>query len=114
MEEAADPLGAFRVVDQGLAKALRQRLLGEIVAGGAEPPGGDDQIGAEAGDVHRLNEPPGVVPHHGVPVYVDAQLREHLGKIPGVGVGGVAQQQLRAHGNDLGIHVVCPLLSVGE
>ena len=63
-----------------------QRLLGEIVARGAETAGRDDEIGAVPRAVKALGEPGGVVADDGVPVYVHAQLRQRERNVPRVGV----------------------------
>ena len=87
--------------DQGQAKGGGQGLLGEIVTGGPQAPGGDDDVGPVLGDVHGGAEPGGIIPHHSVVVDVDANGRETLGDHLGVGIGNIAQQQFCAHGNEL-------------
>ena len=91
-----------RMEHQLLPEGLTDGLLGQVVIGGAQAAGGEDDVRPAAGDVQRLAQPLGVVPHHGVPEDVDAQGGQALGEHLGVGVGDVAQQDLRAHGDDLG------------
>ena len=98
--EDPDFLQNVRMGDQRLVKGA-DGLLGQIVIGGAQTAGGDENIRPAAGDVQRLPEPLGIVSHHGVPEDVDAQGGERLGNGLGVGVGNVAQKQLRAYGNEL-------------
>ena len=96
-----DALQRFLVIDQLFPKNLGQDVFGQVVTGGAQAAGGDDDIGPAPGQLHRLPGPLGVVPHHGVPVDVQAQGAEPLGEDLGVQVDDVAQQQLSAHGQDL-------------
>ena len=90
--EGPDVLQNVLVQHQLLAEGGADGLLGQIVVGGPQAAGGEDDVRPVAGNVQRLPQPLGVVPHHRVPEDVDAQggqaLREHLG----VGVGNVAQQ----------------------
>ena len=88
------------MVNQFLAEGLGDGHLGQVVAGGPQAAGGDEDIRPVAGDVHRLADPLRVVPHHGVIVDVDPQLGQPLGDHLGVGVGDVPQQQLGAHGDE--------------
>ena len=97
-----DPLGGGFVVHQFLPEGLGHRHLGQVVAGGPQAPGGDEDVRPVPGDVHCLADPLGVVPHHGVVVDVDPQLGQALGDHLGIGVGDVAQQQLGAHGDEFG------------
>ena len=83
-------------------KGLRQDLLCQIVTGGAQSAGGDDDIRPLLCHLHAV-QPPGIIPHYGVVAHIDADLGKHFGDIPGVGVGHMAQQQLRAHGEDFGV-----------
>ena len=97
----ADALGRSLVKHQLLAEGLSQDVFGQIVAGGAQAAGGDDDVRPPLGHVHRLADPLGVVPHHGVVIDVQPQGAQPLGEGLGVGVGDVAQQKLGAHRQDL-------------
>ena len=99
-EAVPDALGARLMVKELPAKGLGQGDLGQVIAGGAEAAGGDENIRPFFGDVHRLPHPVGVVPHDGVVKDVDAQLGKALGDHLRVGVGDVAQQQLCPDGNE--------------
>ena len=99
-EVAGDAVGGPLVKDQLFPKSLGQHVFGQVVAGGAQAAGGDDDVGPLFGDGHGLLGPLGVVPHHGVVVDVQPQLAQTLGQHLGVRVGDVAQQQLGAHGQD--------------
>ena len=59
-----DALRALLVEHQLFAKGRRQRLLGEVVAGGAQAPGGDDDVRPAFCDVHRPAQPLRVVSDH--------------------------------------------------
>ena len=83
--------------DEPLPEGLADGLFGEVVVGGAQAAGGDDDVGPLFGQSHRLLGPLEVVPHHGVPKDVQPQLAQPLGEHLGVGVGDVAQEQLGAH-----------------
>ena len=98
-EPVPNPLGRGLVVHQGPAKGLGHGNFGEVVTGGAQPPGGDENVRPLASNVHCLADPLRVVSHHGVIVDVDPQLGQSLGDHLGVGVGNVAQEKLRAHGD---------------
>ena len=90
-----------RVKHQGLVKGGADGLLRQVVVGGAQAAGGDDDIRPPAGDVQGLTQPLRVIPHHRVPKDVDAYGGQGLGDVPGIGVDDVAEEQLRAHGDDL-------------
>ncbi len=79
------------VYHEGQAEAIRQHLLGQIVAGGAEAAGGDDNVGAGFGDLHARPQALGVIAHDSVVLDVDADFGKPLGDVAGVGVGDVAQ-----------------------
>ena len=97
LEIGADALGRPLVKDQLLPEGLGQYVFGEVVAGGAQAAGGDNDICPLFGQSHRLLGPLEIVPHNGVPEDVQAQLAQPLREHLGVGIGDVAQQQLSAH-----------------
>ena len=78
--------------DQGFLKGGADGLLGEVVVGGAQAAGGDEDVRPAAGNVQRLPETAGVVAHDGVPEDVDPQGGEALAQYLGVGVGDVAKE----------------------
>lgn len=88
-----DAAGGGRVEHQLFAEALGQHVFGQIVAGGAQAAGGNENVRPAFGQLHRGTQPLGVVAHHRVVVDVDAQGRQALGEHLGVGVGDVAQQR---------------------
>ncbi len=77
-------------------------LLGEVVVGGPQPPGGDDKIRPGQSQFHRLLKALGVIPHHPLVVEVQPHLRQPTGDGGGVGVDGVAHQQFGANAENLG------------
>ena len=72
------------------------RLFAQIVIGGAQAPGGNHNVVVGEGDLQRLLEALGIVPHHRRPVDVDPQFRQPLGDHLGIGVHNVPQQNLGA------------------
>ena len=89
------------VHDQGHAEGFTDDVLGQVVIGGAQAPGGDDEVGPVPGGLHSLPQPGGVVPHHALPIDADAQAPQCGAQLPGVGIHDVPQQELRAHAEDL-------------
>ena len=78
--------------DEGLSEGFADGLFGEVVVGGTQAAGGDEDVRPAAGDVQRLPEAVGVIAHHGVPEDVDAQGGEALAQGLGIGVGDVAKE----------------------
>ena len=70
--ESPDVLENVGVEDEGLSEGFADGLFGEVVAGGAQAAGGDEDVRTAAGDVQRLPEALGVVAYDGVPEDVDA------------------------------------------
>ena len=85
------------------AEGLCQRVLGQVIAGGAQPAGGDDDVRPLLRYFNALLKPAGVVAHHRVIEHIDADACQRLGNISRIRVGDVAQQQLRPDGNDFGV-----------
>ena len=75
-----DAAGGGRVEHQLFAEALGQHVFGQIVAGGAQAAGGNENVRPAFGQLHRGPQPLGVVAHHRVVVDVDAQGRQALGE----------------------------------
>ena len=91
-EHAAQPGLLLRVELQLHAEGLGQRGLGEVVAGGAQAAGGDDEVGAVLGAAHRLYDAARVVTHDRLPVHVDAVLGEEHRDVRRVRVYRAAEQ----------------------
>ena len=85
------------------AEGLCQRVLGQVIAGGAQPAGGDDDVRPLLRYFNALLKPAGVVAHHRVIEHIDADACQRLGNISCIRVGDVAQQQLRSDGDNLGV-----------
>ena len=69
-----DALQRFLVIDQLFPKNLGQDVFGQVVTGGAQAAGGDDDIGPAPGQLHRLPGPLRIVAHYCVVVDVKPQL----------------------------------------
>ena len=83
------------------------RPAGQVVTGGAQPAGQDDQIGWRTpvtrerfGQCHA--QPFRTVPDHALAVYGNAKLSQTAGQKSGIGVHNIPQQQLGSHTQDLG------------
>ena len=90
LEIGLNPLGGGGVKHQLFAKALGQHRFGQVIAGGPQPAGGEDDVGTGTGQLHGGAQPLRVIAHHRVIVDVDAQGAEPLRQHLGVGVGDVA------------------------
>ena len=86
---------------QRVLKGGGNRLLGQVVLGGAKPAGKNQQIAAGLRLPHQLFQPGGIVPDDVLVQHTDAQLRQFPAQKLGVGVDDVPQQQLGAHTDDL-------------
>ena len=105
LKKAADVGLDLRVVDQLPSKALRHHLLCEVVIGGAQAAGGEEDVRPSPGGFQHGAQPLRIVPYHRVVADADAQGVQLPGEVLGVGVGDAAQQQLRPHSDDFrGIH----------
>ena len=87
------------MADQGPAEAFGQHVFGQVVARGAEPAGGDEDVGPAAGDLHSGPQALRIVAHYGVVIDVDPQGGQPLGEHLRVGVGDVAEQKLGTDGD---------------
>ena len=67
-----DVLENVGVEDKGLSEGFADGLFGEVVVGGAQAAGGNEDVAAATGDVQRLLQALRVVAHHGMPEDVDA------------------------------------------
>ena len=101
VEVAADVCRRLRVEGQRDIQYPADRLLGEIVIGGAKATGEDQQVRPLLGDGYRFLQPLGVVAHHGVVQHIHAHGGQRLRQLLRIRVGDVAQQQLGTHGDDL-------------
>ena len=97
------PLALGLVLGELEAESLGKDLLCEVVTGGAEAAGRDDDVRAALSRLNTLTQPLRVIADDGVVLHVYADLREHLGNVPRVGIRHVAEQQLSADGDYLSI-----------
>ncbi len=79
-------------------------LFGEVVVGGPQTTGGDDEVGARFGKAQNVGQATDVVADDRMVIEVDPEFGEALGNILRVGVGDLAEQKLGADGNDLSSH----------
>ena len=98
----------LRIGIEPFAEGGGHGLLGEVVGRGPQSAGGDDDIRPAPGDVQRLPQTARVIPHHRLPINIDAVLAEPLGDHLTVGIGDLAQQQLRPNGQQLTVHAFPP------
>ena len=101
--EASKPLLLALVEHEGEPEGLGNRVLREVVAGGAEAAGGYDELRAGFRALHGLYDAARIVAHHGLPVYVYAILAQQQGDVRRVGVYRGAEQQLGADGDYLSL-----------
>src|SRR5690606_6016884 len=90
--------------DEGKPQNLRKGFLGQIVLGGTESPGDQNQIGPGSGQTERLLQPFPVVSDGGMVIHVDSQLGAFAGEIGGMGIHNLTQKQLRSNRNDFAAH----------
>ncbi len=80
-------------------------LAGEVVFGGAEAAGEDDDVGAGDGDDGGAGEVGEVVADDGLEGDLDAEVVEAFGEVEGVGVLAEGREHLGARGDDFSDHV---------
>ena len=68
-----DALQRFLIINQLFAKGLGQYIFGQVVTGGTQAAGGDDDVRSLPGQFHRLLGALGIISHHGVPVDIEPQ-----------------------------------------
>ncbi len=90
-------LGALRVEHQLFPKGLRQRLLGEVVAGGPQSPRSHQYVRPAPGQLRRRLHALRVIPHHRVVQHIQPQAGQLPAQGLGVGIDDSAQQQLSTH-----------------
>ncbi len=90
------------VADERKVEGLGDALAGEVVFGGAEAAGEDDDVGAVEGDVHGRAEVVAVVADDAFEGTGDAEVVETSGEVEGVGVLAMRREHLGANGDDLG------------
>ena len=101
--ERGDGVGVFVELD---AERVGDAVAREVVFGGAEAAGGDDDVGARERDADGGGEVLAVVADDGLEGDGDAEVVEAFGEEEGVGVGAVRRQHLRADSDDFSDHVV--------
>ena len=106
----AAPLGQLRLdVRPGVGVLFERgvegggdRLGGQVIGGGAQAAGGDQQPAAVGCFADGLDEALPVVAHHRLAMVGHPQARQLLGQPAGVAIEDVAEQQLGADTEDLG------------
>ena len=87
---------------QGGAKGRRDRFGGQVVGGGTQAAGGDQQLAATRRFAQLADQALAVVADHALAEMGDAQGRQFFGQPAGIAIGDRAQQQLGADAEDLG------------
>ena len=103
-EEIHDLLPFFRVKGQHVTVAASNRLLGQVVCGGAKPAGKHQQVAPLLCLVDKICQTVVVVANGALALNRNAQCRQLAAQILGVGVQNVAEQQLGTHTDDLCCH----------
>jgi hypothetical protein len=83
-------------------KSFGEALASEVVFGGAEAAGEEDDVGAVESDADGRGEVLAVVADNGLEGYGDAEVIEARGEVEGVGVLPVRRQHLGTDGDDFG------------
>ncbi len=86
----------------GRSRVSATALAGEVVFGGAEAAGEEDDVGAVEGDVDGRAEVVAVVADDGLEGDGDAEVVEAGGEVEGVGVLTMRREHLGANGDDFG------------
>ena len=89
------------MIDQLFPKRLGQDVFGQVVTGGAQAAGGDDDVSTVLCLADYALETSRIVTDNGLVEYIDAQLGQTLRDQLCIGVHDVAQQDLCADGDDL-------------
>ena len=103
-EEIHDLLPFFRVKSQRITVAASNRLLGQVVCGGAKAAGEHQQVAPLLCFVDEIRQTAVVVANGALALDRNAQCRQLAAQILGVGVQNVAEQQLGTHTDDLCCH----------
>ena len=91
----------LRPLPQRCGEGSGDRLGGEVIGGGTQPTGGDQQATAAGRGAHGGDQPLAVVAHHLLAVVGNAEGGQLLGDPAGIAINDVAQQQLGANAEDL-------------
>src|SRR5699024_4678364 len=94
----------FFVKPQRIAESFGDRFFRQVVPGGAQPAGKQQQAAAAAGLGHQFPQAVGVVPDDVLMQHTDAQFGQFPAQKLGVGVEDVPQQQFRPDADDLSRH----------
>jgi len=92
------------VAVEGATEGFGDGFAGEVVLGGAEAAGEEDDVGAGQGDAHGAGEVVEIVAHDCFEGDGDADLVEGLGEIEGIGVLPEGGEHLRSGGDYLCDH----------
>ncbi len=92
------------VLDQ--LEIQRRRGLGhrQVVVGGAQAPGDDDETGAAQGPLQQFTEQGRTIPQGGDALHHQPGFVEPPGGIPGVHLGHLPRDQLRPRENNFALH----------
>ena len=88
----------------GLADGGGDGVAGDVVLGGAQAAGAEDDVGALQRSADQLAQAGLIIADLVHVVEIDAERGQGEGDVPGVGVLDVAEQDLGADGDDLCAH----------
>ncbi len=86
------------------AQQLGHGFAGQVVQGGSESAGGNDQLDAAEGLAEGVANVLVLVADHGLASHLDAEMVEALCKQKGIGVHAIRRKQFRADCNDFSFH----------
>ena len=103
---------------QEMAEAVQQRLImqelqpqglgrggdGQVIFGGPQAPGDDDEMGAGQRLEQKFLKSGGLIPQDGEALDRQARVMEPAGRITGIKIGHPPGDQLRAGGDDFSLH----------
>ncbi len=99
-KEDPDVFQTFLVPYQLFAKYLGNGFLGQVVVGGTQAAGGDDDVGPGCGPFQHFGKAGGIVAHGGLVKGMNADLCQGPGDISSVGVGDFPEQKLGTDGDN--------------
>ena len=103
-EALRQPIGNGGIEDKFAVKRLGDGFAGDIVFGGSEAAGENQDGGAGQGLPHLGGHAFAIVADDALGDHFDAELVQLRGEIERVGIDALAGEHLTADGDDLGVH----------